>query len=189
MVSSVMRKVDRQLELVEQDHWSRSASLQLDGEEVKIERASDVEKQGWRHLELTRSFREICIRAGRISFSGPDMFHNKALAVYRLMWYFGPPENVHMSLDLTCMFILTYKGYAFSIFDKTDGPMDIDSIHYVSDEEYGRHLMEEEKGKQPTELEKKLMPPKEIQEEIVSLVEFLIGNPVVIVKEGKTVSI
>lgn len=177
------------MSIVSVDFWDRIVTLESDGKKVDVRKVPPQDRQVWRKLQLEKDYQQMYIRVGGISFSGADMFHNKAFAVYRLIWYFGSPEAERLSLDASCEFLVKYREQAFSILDEIQGPISIHSIHFVPEDQYRSHLIGEEKHRQPTELEQRLLPSQEIQDEITNLIGFLISNPVAIERKGKKVSI
>lgn len=144
--------------------------LEVNGEKVKVEKFIE---EDWKELyehERKENLSIEYILVGFVSFEEEKdlevVYRCMALATYRLLWYFGPPLSVpHTPPRSVYTFSLKYKGFIFKIGDDLKLRwLRIDSVHLVPEgEEFDKQ---------------KYVPPKEIKEEITSIVEHLVMTPV-----------
>ncbi|MGB9622453.1 MAG: hypothetical protein ACPL07_01290, partial [Candidatus Bathyarchaeia archaeon] len=107
----------------------------------------------------------------------------KALAVYRLLWYFGPPYLFAVGDEASCDYRVKYKGYVFEITDEPGKFIEIRSLHLVTREEFRRLETVDQVKKE------EYKPPEEIKEEIVSMLEYLMKNSVEVYTNGGPVMV
>ncbi|MEM4230127.1 MAG: hypothetical protein QXZ66_10270 [Thermoproteota archaeon] len=159
--------------------------LKLDGKEVRVERFTAKDWKNWIELEKNKSIKTLYIRLEFMDMNNiimdnlikpeqskqiPQCF-KKLLAIYRLLWYFGPPYR-HYAGDLSaCDFRIKYKGYVFEISDRSESLnlLDMQALVPIPLREI------RERG-----VEKKYEPPIEIKEEIIAIVEYLAKHPVMV---------
>ncbi len=101
-----------------------------------------------------------------------ESFRRKALAVYRLLWYFGPPYHTAVGDVSSCEYLVKYKGFVFNVEDMPGNHLRIDSLHLVTKEKFL------EVSRQDWKKEKEYAPPDKIKEEIISIIEYLTKKPV-----------
>jgi hypothetical protein len=125
--------------------------VELDGERVRVEKLSEEEIKEWnKHLD-TGEFTILTIRAGWIDFdygstslfdkeacerAWRELCRRKALAVYRLIWYFPPFQFSSGGEESSCMFTLKYKGYVFKVEDIFGEHMGVNFLHLVTKGEF-----------------------------------------------------
>ncbi len=177
------------IKVLERDLNRKYVDIELDGERVRVEKLTEEEIKEWNEHLDSGKFTILTIRTGWIDFdygsTSPfdkeaservwrELCRRKALAVYRLLWYFGPPYQFATGEEFSCTFTLKYKGYVFEVSDRFGEHMWVSSIHLVTKEEF-RKLETTERKRQ-----KEYAPSEEIGEEILSIVEYLTKNPVTV---------
>ncbi|MBO3797405.1 MAG: hypothetical protein QXI42_06240 [Thermoproteota archaeon] len=145
--------------------------LEVDGEKVMVEKFTE---EDWKELcerEKKENLSIECITTHFIFLEKEErenpevVFQRMALAAYRLLWYFGPPLPIsHIPPRSVYAFSLKYKGYIFDIHDDLSGrALAIYSVHLApKGEEFDKQ---------------KYIPPKEIREEIKSIIKHLVMTP------------
>jgi len=107
-------------------------------------------------------YREACERAWR------ELCWRKALAVYRLIWYFPPFQFSSGGEESSCMFTLKYKGYVFKVEDIFGEHMRVNFLHLVTEEEFRKLETTERRRRE------EYAPFRgNWVEEIVSMIEYL----------------
>jgi len=168
------------IEFIHQDVYNKKyIELKINGEKVKVEKVNRHEK-----LEkLEKGFSRIdrWPPAGdAIRFKRKELRIKKPLAIYRLMINFGAPYELYE--EYCCEYLLKYKGHYFEITDDIFGPIWIKNILFVTKEIYDKyfHGTEEEKKK----IEEEYCAPKDICEEFIAIIRYLINNPAMVYIEG-----
>lgn len=181
---------EHEVEVVERDIDRNYLILKLDGNEVRVERFTEEDWRDWVARMEKEFLRILNIRIDYIKFSDRNwnrkkkdyskiIYRRKALAIYRLIWYFGPPLRISVGNQASCQFEIKYKGYVFEIDDVADSDdFRIDMIHLIPKEEV-----------YSIEVRKKYEPPKEIEEEVMAIFEYLTKNPVKISMSGLSMAI
>ncbi|MGB9622456.1 MAG: hypothetical protein ACPL07_01305 [Candidatus Bathyarchaeia archaeon] len=167
-----MNKAKHKIGVIRHDPDRKFVELEVDGEKVRVEKFTDEDRRELYEREKKENLSIECIRIGFIPFEKEGekvedsiVFQRMALAAYRLLWYFSPPRPVsHTPPRSVYTFTLKYKGYVFEIEDDVALRwLDIHSIHLVpKGEEFDKQ---------------KYIPPKEMREEIISIIELLAMTP------------
>ena len=152
--------------------------LKINEEEVKVEKVSKEELE---KLKENLSLIEYWpLWGSTIRFKRKELRIKKPLAIYRLMINFGAPYELYE--EYCCEYLLKYKGHYFEITDDIFGPIWIKNILFVTKENYDKyfHGTEEEKKK----IEEEYCAPKDICEEFIAIIRYLINNPAMVYIEG-----
>ena len=152
--------------------------LKINGEEVKVEKVSKEELEKLEKLSLIDRWIPW---GGMIYFKEKEIRIKEPLAIYRLSIYFGMPTSSGVS-EYGYSYLLKYKGYYFEIIDDIFLRIWIRNSLFVTDEIYDKyfHGTEEEKKKVEEEYE----APKDICEEFIAIIRYLINNPAMVYIEG-----
>ncbi|MBO3839267.1 MAG: hypothetical protein QXU09_00400 [Thermoproteota archaeon] len=187
-----MSEAKHRIELLKRDRKNGLVKLKLDGEEVVVEKIGKEEMpQKGEDLQVLLiwtdniDFGDIATRGeGKDDYvlipTKPEVYNQrKALAIYRLMWCFGMPSEAGTTDEYSCIYGFKYKGYVFKLMDEPGRSMRIDS----------RHLVSKEEDILSAKTDKKYAPPKKISEEIISILEYLMKNPVEVYTNGGPMSV
>ncbi|MBO3842535.1 MAG: hypothetical protein FGF48_09015 [Candidatus Brockarchaeota archaeon] len=108
----------------------RHVNVELDGERVGVERFSEEENKEWSEYLKSEKFTILSIGVGYVDFDHGSvnsfdkeatrkarrrLYRRKALAIYRLLWYFGPPYHTSVGYISSCEYLVKYRGFVFSI--------------------------------------------------------------------------
>jgi hypothetical protein len=148
--------------------------LKINEEEVKVEKVSKEELEKLEKLSLINRWIPW---GGMIYFKEKELEIKKSLAIYRLSIYFGMPTSSGVD-EYGYSYLLKYKGHYFEITDDIFGPIWIKNILFVTKENYDKyfHGTEEEKKK----IEEEYCAPKDICEEFIAIIRYLINNPAMV---------
>lgn len=186
----MMNGAKHRIVLLKRDRGEGAVKLKLDEEEVTVEKFTQEERKEQGERESKEDLETLLILLGYINFGDviqkgrddyisiptkPEVYNQrKAIAIYRLMWYFGIPLEAGITDEYSCIYGFKYKGYVFELMDEPGSSMRIDSRHLIPKKEYDLSA----------ETDKKYAPPKKISEEIISILEYLMKNPVEIFTSG-----
>ncbi|MBO3842827.1 MAG: hypothetical protein FGF48_10515 [Candidatus Brockarchaeota archaeon] len=160
------------VKVLKQDPDRRFVELEVDGKKVRVEKFTEEDWSELHEREKKENLSTKLISIDFIPFEEEEkredskvVFQRMALAAYRLLWYFGPPLPVFYTTQCSVYtFSLKYKGYIFKVGDDLQLRwLKINSVHLVpKGEEFDKN---------------KYILPKEIREEITSIVEHLAMTP------------
>jgi len=179
-----MSEAKHSVKVLEHDPRKKYVELEVNGEKARVEKFTDEEWDELREREKKEGLSIEFINLGIIPFEeevklkgkmyrlggeGKTVFQRMALAAYRFLWYFGPPLS-DTPPGSVYTFAVKYKKYIFEINDDIQHRcLWIRSVHLIP-KEHALALTTFDKHKY-------YAPPKEIREEIVSIIEHLAKTP------------
>ncbi|MEM2209587.1 MAG: hypothetical protein QXW69_03010 [Nitrososphaerota archaeon] len=166
------------IEVIGADRDRKYIIVKINGEEVEVRRLANEEKKEIDELIKKKKYvpLEIEFAGNEILFKEKDFSKEKALAVYRLMLYFGIPDFITWSTSFA--YYLKYKGETFLILDEHLTHIKICLCYWIPNEVYEKyHYGKDEEAKK---IRERYAPPKDICDEFSAIIEYLVRNPYMI---------